>query len=309
TVITSFDANNGTTVYVQADPHSTGDLYVDKGDGKVQLSRHNKALFSRLLLSTPESFIYKSEDDREIEGWILPPPDVSENQKVPVVLQIHGGPHTSYGNALHHEFQWLAAKGYAVVFTNPRGSHGYGQEFLEACVGDWGNKDKKDILAGLDYAIRHFEYCDPNQLYVTGGSYGGIMTNFIVTSTDRFRAAVTQRCISNMYSFFGTSDIGFYFGKAQLGDVDLWKDEETIMRFSPIRQARNVKTPTCIIHSEEDLRCPMEQAEQWFVALKRLGVDTKFIRFKGETHELSRSGKPKNRLRRLHEILDWFETH
>lgn len=306
-VITSFDEGNGKIVFVKANPHSTGDLYVRNGEETSQLSDHNKELFTELQLSTPENFKYQGADNWEIEGWILPPADT--DRKVPVVLEIHGGPHTAYGNGFHHEFQLLAAKGYAVVYTNPRGSHGYGEEFLKACLGDWGRKDREDILHGLDYALEHHSYCDPDQLYVTGGSYGGIMTNFIITRTNRFKAAVTQRCISNMYSFFGTSDIGFYFGSSQLGNVDQWEHEDTIMKFSPIRDARNVETPTCIIHGEEDLRCPMEQAEQWYVALTRLGLDTRFVRFKGENHELSRSGKPKNRIRRLQEIIGWFETH
>ncbi|HET7657752.1 MAG TPA: S9 family peptidase [Bacillales bacterium] len=306
-VINSFDVENGTLSFVKADPHSSGDLFVQKGKDAVKLTDHNGELFEEIKLSTPERILYKGADDWDIEGWVLPP--LESNGKAPVLVEIHGGPHTSYGNGFHHEFQWLAAKGYAVVYTNPRGSHGYGEEFLRACVGDWGNKDRQDIMNGLDYVLEHFDFCDPDSLYVTGGSYGGIMTNFIVTNTDRFRAAVTQRCISNMYSFFGTSDIGFYFGYQQLGGADQWEDEETIMQFSPIRKARNVKTPTCIIHAEEDYRCPMEQAEQWYVALKRLGVDTKLIRFKGENHELSRSGKPKNRVRRLEEIADWFEKH
>lgn len=308
-VITSFDSSGETIVFIKADPHSPGDLFVQQSDGLQQLSNHNEELFSEIELGTPESFNYKAEDDWDLEGWLLPPVKRKENEICPVVLQIHGGPHTAYGNAFHHEFQLLAAHGYAVVYTNPRGSQGYGDEFVKACVGDWGNKDRKDIMLGLDSVLEHYDYCDPERLYVTGGSYGGFMTNMIISHSDRFRAAVTQRCISNMYSFFGTSDIGFYFGSAQLGDVDLWEDEETIMRFSPIRYARNVKTPTCIIHSEEDLRCPIEQAEQWYVALTRLGVETRFIRFQGENHNLSRSGKPKNRFRRLKEMVDWFNKH
>lgn len=306
-VINSFDTAKGTIAYVKATPHSTGDLFIKKGDESVQLSNHNEKLFSEVKLSTPERFFYKGADDWDIEGWVLPP--LENSGKAPVLLEIHGGPHTSYGNGLHHEFQWLAAKGYTVVYTNPRGSHGYGEQFLKACIGDWGNKDREDLMHGLDYVLDHYEYTDSERLYVTGGSYGGIMTNFIVTNTDRFKAAVTQRCISNMYSFYGTSDIGFYFGHQQLGGADQWENEETIMQFSPIRKAKNVKAPTCIIHAEEDYRCPMEQAEQWYVALKRLGVETRFVRFKGENHELSRNGKPKNRVRRLQEIAEWFEQY
>lgn len=306
-VITSFDEANGTLIFVKADPQSMGDLYIHEEKEPLQLSRHNEVLFSEIQLGEPEGFTYQGADGWDIEGWIVPPANTDPDHKAPVILQIHGGPHTAYGNAFHHEFQWLAAQGYAVVYTNPRGSQGYGETFVKACVGDWGNKDRLDILAGLDYALEHYSYCDTERVYVTGGSYGGIMTNFMISRTNRFHAAVTQRCISNMYSFFGTSDIGFYFGSSQLGNVDQWEDEETIMRFSPIRDARKVTTPTCIIHSEEDLRCPMEQSEQWYSALTRLGVDTKFIRFKGENHDLSRSGKPKNRVRRLQEILAWFD--
>ena len=208
-----------------------------------------------------------------------------------------------------HTPQLLSARGFAVVYTNPRGSQGYGDDFVKACVADWGNKDRKDILTGLDEALNRFPGLDREKLFITGGSYGGYMTNRVITSTNRFRAAVTQRCISNIYSFFGTSDIGFYFGSKQLGNVDLWEDEEKIMAFSPIRYAKNVQTPTCIIHSEEDFRCPIEQAEQWYVALTRLGVETRFIRFQGENHNLSRSGRPRNRVRRLQEIVGWFERY
>ncbi|TLS38774.1 S9 family peptidase [Pseudalkalibacillus caeni] len=308
-VISSFDRVSTKLAFVKATPLSPGDVWVSENGETRQISSHNEELFAGISLSKPESFIYKGADGWDIEGWILPPVNRKENEKVPVVLQIHGGPHTAYGNALHHEFQLLAAEGYAVVYTNPRGSHGYGDLFVKACVGDWGIKDREDIIKGLDYALENYDYLDKEQQFITGGSYGGFMTNMVISQTDRFKAAVTQRCISNMYSFFGTSDIGFYFGSAQLGDVDLWEDEETIMKFSPIRYAKNVKTPTNIIHSEEDLRCPMEQAEQWYIALKRLGVDTRLIRFKGENHNLSRSGKPKNRIKRLEEITGWFNKY
>lgn len=308
-VITSFAASNATLLFVKADPHNPGDLYFHGENGPEQLSRHNEGLLSELTLSTPEGFTYHGAENWNIEGWILPPPDRDLNQKAPVVLEIHGGPHSTYGNAFHHEFQWLAAKGYAVVYTNPRGSQGYGDTFVKGSIGDWGNRDRIDIMAGLDYVLEHYDYCDPERLYVTGGSYGGYMTNYVITKTDRFRAAVTQRSISNLYSMIGTSDIGFYFNSIELGGADLWKYESKVQHASPIKEAPDVNTPTCIIHSEEDLRCPMEQGEQWYMALTRLGVDTRFVRFKGENHELSRSGKPKNRVRRLQEIGDWFDWY
>lgn len=308
-VITSFSEQGKTLVINKATQLSTGDLFVVKNREVRQLTNINQSLFEELDLSTPQHFSYTSVDDWDMEGWVLFPPTMKSGTKVPVVLEIHGGPHTAYGNAFHHEFQCLAASGYAVVYTNPRGSQGYGEAFTAACRGDWGGKDRQDILNGLDYVLEHYQECDPDNLYVTGGSYGGFMTNMIISHTDRFKAAVTQRCISNMYSFFGTSDIGYFFGEEQLGNVDLWEDEETVMKFSPIRYARNVVTPTNIIHSEEDFRCPIEQAEQWYVALRRLGVETRFVRFKGENHELSRSGKPKNRITRLEEIIGWFNKY
>ena len=309
-VVFSFDRQGEDVVYNFGTALDLGELYLYSNGETNRLTLHNDSLLGELDLAIPEKMTYQSVDDWTIEGWVLlPPASVRSKESIPVVVEIHGGPHTAYGNAFHHEFQLLAANGYAVVYTNPRGSQGYGREFTAACVGDWGQKDQQDILTGLDVALENYPVLDRNTHFVTGGSYGGFMTNMIVSHTNRFKAAVTQRCISNMYSFFGTSDIGYFFGEKQLGDVDLWEDEDTVLHFSPIRYARNVKTPTCIIHSEEDYRCPIEQAEQWYVALRRLGVETRFVRFKGENHELSRSGKPKNRLTRLNEILSWFNTH
>jgi dipeptidyl aminopeptidase/acylaminoacyl peptidase len=309
--LSSFDiVNTHQAILVQAHPTSTGDLVLQSLGNQAEVkmvTNWNQSLSNEVHLSVPEQFTYKSKDGWDIEGWILKPYGFEEGKKYPLILQIHGGPHTSYGNGLHHEFQLMAAKGYVVLYTNPRGSHGYGEEFVRACVGDWGGMDYEDIMAGVDYSVDTFSFIDKEQLFVTGGSYGGFMTNMIVTRTNRFKAAVTQRSICNIYSFYGTSDIGFYFGEWQLGDADLWEDEEKIMKFSPIRYARNVKTPTLILHSEQDIRCPMEQAEQWYVALRRLGVETKLVRFPDENHDLSRSGKPKHRLERLEHIIGWFE--
>lgn len=242
-----------------------------------------------------------------IEGWVLKPYGFEEGKTYPMILQIHGGPATAYGNGLHHEMQLMASKGYVVLYTNPRGSHGYGHEFVNGVIGDYGGMDYEDIMAGVDYALENFNYIDQNQLFVTGGSYGGYMTNVIVTRTDRFKAAVTQRSICNWHSFYGTSDIGFFFTEWQHGDADLWDDVEKLLKVSPLTHARNVKTPILILHSEQDLRCPMEQAEQWYVALKRLGVETKLVRFPDENHDLSRSGKPKHRLERLQHLIGWFD--
>ncbi|MGD6830703.1 S9 family peptidase [Sutcliffiella halmapala] len=310
-VVTSYDiVSDNQAVLVLATPHSTGDVVVqDLNDvAKVEkLTDWNEALYDEVHLSTPENFKYPSTDGKEIEGWILKPYGFEEGKKYPMILQIHGGPATAYGNGLHHEMQLMASKGYVVLFTNPRGSHGYGHDFVNAVIGDYGGMDYEDIMAGADYALATFNYIDHDQQFVTGGSYGGYMTNVIVTRTDRFKAAVTQRSICNWHSFYGTSDIGFFFTEWQHGHADLWEDAVKLLEISPLHHARNVKTPTLILHSEQDLRCPMEQAEQWYIALKRLGVDTKLVRFPDENHDLSRSGKPKHRLERLEHLIGWFD--
>ncbi|MCL1631129.1 S9 family peptidase [Sporolactobacillus sp. CPB3-1] len=310
-VMTSFTMAHDQIAAVLSTPSSPGDLYfLGNGDTMRQISDHNQALFSQLDISEPIPFTYKGAEDWQIDGWLLLPPESAQTEEeIPVVLEIHGGPASAYGDTFNHEFQCLAAEGYAVVYTNPRGSRGYGAAFCAGCYGDWGRRDKQDILNGLDYALDHFPRLDRNRQFVTGGSYGGFMTNTIIGTTERFRAAVTQRSICNLYNFYGTSDIGYYFLTRYFNGADLWTEEELLMRFSPIRNANKVSTPTCIIHSEQDHRCPIEQAEQWYVALKRLGVETRFVRIKGENHELSRSGHPKNRLVRLHEIMDWFNRH
>nr|WP_255249780.1 S9 family peptidase [Bacillus sp. FJAT-45066] len=309
--VTSYDVlSDDKAVLVLATPHSTGDLVVQdlsEVENVVKVTDWNEELYKEVHLSTPENIHYISTDGVDVEGWILKPFGYEEGKKYPMILQIHGGPATAYGNGLHHEMQLMAAKGYVVLYTNPRGSHGYGHEFVNAVIGDYGGMDYEDIMAGVDYALATFDYIDQEELFVTGGSYGGYMTNVIVTRTDRFKAAVTQRSICNWHSFYGTSDIGFFFTEWQHGKADLWEDYERLIKLSPLHYARNVKTPTLILHSEQDLRCPMEQAEQWYVSLKRLGVETKLVRFPDENHDLSRSGKPKHRLERLEHLIGWFE--
>ncbi|MFS0862176.1 S9 family peptidase [Fredinandcohnia sp. 179-A 10B2 NHS] len=309
--VTSYDiVSEDLAVLVLGNPHSTGDVVTqDLNNVKnvTKLTDWNKELYSEVHLSTPENFFYKSTDGKDIEGWILKPYGFEDGKTYPMILEIHGGPATAYGNGLHHEMQLMASKGYVVLYTNPRGSHGYGHDFVNAVIGDYGGMDYEDIMAGVDYALTRYSFIDQDNLFVTGGSYGGYMTNVIVTRTDRFKAAVTQRSICNWHSFYGTSDIGFFFTEWQHGHADLWDDVEKLLKVSPLTYARNVKTPTLILHSEQDLRCPMEQAEQWYIALKRLGVDTKFVRFPDENHDLSRSGKPKHRQERLNHLIGWFD--
>lgn len=273
-----------------------------------QVTRVNEELLSSVALSEPEAFTFRSRDGLEIEGWMMKPIGYQSGQKYPAIIEIHGGPHSAYGNAFFFEFQLLASRGYGVFYSNPRGSSGYGEEFARKVIGDWGGMDYQDIMSLKDYADK-VEWVDNTRMGVTGGSYGGYMVNWIVGHTDRFQAAVTQRSISNMYSKYGTSDIGWYGNKRGMGGRDLWDSESFLMERSPIRYAPFVKTPILILHSEQDYRCPMEQAEQWYVALKRLGKEVEFVRFAGENHELSRSGKPWNRVERLERIVGWFDRY
>ncbi|GAA0314271.1 S9 family peptidase [Bacillus carboniphilus] len=303
-----FSVNGEGTVGVVAvsTPTQPGDLFkldVQTGE-REQLTSVNDAFLADVELSHAEPFFFKGADDWDVHGWIMKPVGYEEGKKYPMVLEIHGGPHAMYANTFVHEFQMLAAKGYAVLFTNPRGGHGYGQEFVNAVRGDYGNGDYQDLMAAVDYALDTYDYIDKDRLGVTGGSYGGFMTNWIVGHTNRFKAGVTQRSISNWVSFYGVSDIGYYFSEWQM-KADL-NDIETLWKHSPLAYVQNVETPLLIIHSEKDYRCPIEQAEQLFIALKRQKKTSKFIRFPESNHELSRSGKPNLRMKRLEAIRDWF---
>jgi len=278
------------------------------GKGVETLPGHNDAFLGEVALDPGEEIIFRSAaGDRDIQGWILKPPGFDPEVAHPAIVQIHGGPHAMYGHAMFHEMQLMAARGYVVMFTNPRGSAGYGEEFATCTRGAWGVSDMPDIMGALD-ALLATGYVDPVRVGVTGGSYGGYLTNWLVGHTDRFRAAVTQRCVSNFHSMYGTSDIGFDFGEDEFGGTP-WSDTERLLAHSPISFVDRIGTPLLIVHNEGDLRCPIEQAEQLFTALKRLGRKTRFVRIPEEDHNLSRTGKPSRRLARLHHLIGWFDSH
>ena len=272
-----------------------------------RVTRVNDELLSQGQLSWPEEFTVESTGGTKVQGWLMKPVGMKEGRRYPVLLEIHGGPHAAYGYVFHHEFQLLAARGYGVVFSNPRGSVGHGQEFVAAIRHDWGGVDYQDLMAVTDYGATQ-PWVDKDRMGVLGGSYGGYMTNWIVTQTDRFKAAVTMRSTCNRLSQFGASDAAFTNGEFEF-DGDPWDNPDAYLRVSPLMYVRNVRTPIMIIHSEEDLRCPMEQAEEWYVALKKTGKTVVFVRFPGENHELSRSGKPKHRIERLEFILAWMDRY
>jgi dipeptidyl aminopeptidase/acylaminoacyl peptidase len=268
----------------------------------------NGELLGSRYVAPPERIEFTGADGWTIEGWIMKPRGFDAAKKWPLILEVHGGPHGAYGNGFFHEFQMLAGRGYAVLLTNPRGSHAYGEKFSTACVGDWGGKDYEDLMAGVDHALA-LDWVDPKRLYVTGGSYGGFMTNWIIGHTDRFRAAATQRSISNNVSAFGVSDIGWHFWEYEMGDASPWSDPQKLVERSPLTYVPNVKTPLLILHAERDLRCPIEQAEQFFTALRLHGVETQFVRFPDDNHDLTRGGKPRNRVEHARRIADWFDAH
>ena len=238
-----------------------------------------------------------------VEGFVI---KSDQKGKRPAILDIHGGPKTVYGAVYYHEMQVWASLGYTVFFCNPRGSDGKGDAFADL-RGQYGQIDYQDFMAFTDHVVKHYDI-DTDRLYITGGSYGGFMTNWAISQTNRFKAAVTQRSISNWLSFYGTSDIGFSFGVDQTGGHPL-KDREKLWDQSPLKYALNIQTPLRFIHADQDYRCPIEQAQQLYAILKNEGVDTDLIWFKNENHELSRSGKPHARIKRLYAIQDWFKKY
>jgi len=288
---------------------SPGELYkFDYGTGALEkLTGFNREYEENTELYDPEDIHFESSDGTEVHGWFMKPAGFEEGGKYPVITNIHGGPHAFYANTFFHEMQVLAALGYGVLFVNPRGSHSYSQKFVNAVRGNYGGIDYEDIMAGVDYITQKYSWIDRDNLGVTGGSYGGFMTNWIVGHTDRFKAAVTQRSICNWVSFRGVSDIGYYFSdwqiKAEFSDIDaMW-------HHSPIKYVDDIKTPLLILHSERDFRCPMEQAEQLYIALKYQKKETRFVRFPDADHNLSRTGKPGLRVDRLNHLTGWFKEY
>ena len=287
-----------------------GDIAVLKtADGPakppVQVTHVNDPLFSEIAQSEPEEIWYSSFDGRKVQGWILKPPDFDPSKKYPMILEIHGGPHAAYGNVYTHEFQWMAAKGYVVLFTNPRGSTSYGQEFGNLIQYRYPGDDYKDLMAGVDEVVKR-GYVDPNRLGVTGGSGGGLLTNWTITQTQRFKAAVSQRDIADWYGFWFTADFTLFqptwFRKAP------WEDPQDFAERSPITHVANVTTPLMLVLGDADYRTPpADGGEMMFRALKYRKIPTVMVRFPRETHELSRSGEPMHRVERLQHIVGWMD--
>jgi dipeptidyl aminopeptidase/acylaminoacyl peptidase len=302
-----FNWSNQTMVYTVNDFKHLDDVYIADLDGRNErkLTNLNESLWKQLQLAGVERFTYQSTDNWEVDGFLVKPIGWQEGRKYPLILSVHGGPAGQYGVDWYHEFQVYAAKGYAVLFTNPRGSTGYGQKFERGIAREWGGKDYQDVMNGVDAALKKYPWLDAERMGVTGGSYGGFMTNWIVGHTDRFKAAVTLRSVVNFVSDEGTRD-GAYGHTADFGG-DLFDKFDLFWDRSPLKYAKNVKTPTLIMHSDNDFRVPLEQGEQWFRALKHFGVTTEIVMFPRENHNLTRSGEPKHLVESLNWQLYWFD--
>lgn len=284
------------------------EIYFLGKDGKLdKRSDINTDKFADLSLSRPRLVTFTNRRGEQLRGYVLPPAGYEEGKEYPAILDIHGGPKCAYGTGFFHEMQYWTNEGYAVLYTNPTGSSGQGSGFAKL-QGDFGKIDYEDLMDFVDTVLARVPYIDKDRLGVTGGSYGGIMTNWIIGHTDRFKAAASQRSISNWVSFEALSDIGYTFGTRYSG-FDAWTDEHELWRQSPLAYADKVKTPTLFIHSEEDYRCPLPEGLQMYSALQYHKVPSRIVIFNGENHELSRNGKPLNRIKRLYEITKWFDKY
>jgi acylaminoacyl-peptidase len=278
---------------------------LDLDGHQKELFNPNKVFDDEHQYVKPERFIYKASDGLAIEGWLMEP--IEPQEKNPLVLYIHGGPHFAYGENFFFEMQVHAANGYGVVLLNPRGSKTYGQTFCQENVGHYGEKDFSDLMEGMDYVLAHHPEFDKNQQFCAGGSYGGYMTTWVVGHTDRFSAAVAQRPVTDWISFSGTSDIGFMFTPQELKTNRY--DVATLWKFSPLAYAKNVKTPTLIMQGEWDTRTPIGQGEEFFSALVENGVEAEMARYPQSWHGVSRNGLPNLRVERIKETRRWWDKH
>lgn len=305
----TLDRSGRNMAYLQAQFTDPSQIYsLNLGNGKSKcLTKINRKLLDELDLGHIEEVHFKSQDGTDLHGWILTPAGFDPSQKYPSIMEIHGGPQTQYGHTFMHEFFYLAAQGYVVYFSNPRGSQGYGEGHCTAIYNNWGTVDYEDVMAWADY-MEQQPYIDRERMGVTGGSYGGYMTTMIIGRSQRFKAAVTQRQVSNFISMWGTSDFNWGWTLA-MGNETPWENLENYWRQSPISHIGNAKTPTLVIHSEKDYRCLHEQGEQTYVALKKLGVPAELVLFPDESHGLSRGGRTDRRIARLKHILRWFDKY
>ena len=301
-----YDRERTKVAYIATSIDVPTELFLSDVNGIIperQLTHFNDELNSTVAWSPGERFTFKSVRDVEVEGWLMKPYGYEPGKKYPLVLYIHGGPHSGYNEGWFDEFQNLTGAGMFVLYTNPRGSSGYGAEFQDMIRNRWGDEDYMDLMKAVDICIARPDV-DATRLGVTGGSYGGFMTTWITTKTDRFKAAEADRMIVNWVSWYGTSDAQSLTEGEFLGNP--WENWDSYINMSPIKYANKVKTPTLLVQSEEDFRAPIEDAEQWFMALKKNNVPAEFVRYPRSNHDLSRTGEPWLLTDRLYRIRTWF---
>ncbi len=310
------EANQASKLSASTLPSKTGESLLGQSeesysktvhtDQRTLLTMEYTTWLQERMIAMPEMFQFENKAGQQVQCWLIRPSGFPAHQKRPLVLNIHGGPHAMYSGVYSHEMQTQAALGYHVLLVNPRGSFGYGQTFAAACRGDFGGGDYDDVLQAVDEAIQRYgDEIDNERIAVCGGSYGGLMTNWIITHDDRFRAAVSQRCISNWVSFYGTSDIGTSYTQAMAGATP-WTDAALLWQRSPVAYANQAYTPLLLIHGEQDLRCPIEQGEQMYSALRHLGKPVRMVRYPDSNHNVLKSGKPSYRVNILREVNEWL---
>lgn len=305
----SSDASGTIAAVVSSRPRSPAEvslIEVETGWERV-LYDPNSTLSTEVALAGAEHFAVETEPGVTIDCWTMKPAGFEDGKRYPVLLSIHGGPFTQYGETFFDEFQVFSGAGYGVVFCNPRGSSGGSTAFGRAVVGCMGGPDYHDVMTAFEAALVRIPWADQSRLGAIGGSYGGFMTSWIIGHSRRFQAAVSERAVNDWYSMQGASDIGGTFNESYLGeDAFIQGDLQAVLRQSPLSYANEMHTPVLILHSEDDLRCPMVQAELLYVTLSQLGRDVEFVRFPDENHELSRNGRPSHRTARFGVILDYF---
>jgi dipeptidyl aminopeptidase/acylaminoacyl peptidase len=308
-LVTGYDAAAGSVVHTAATPGAPAELFHDER----RLTEVTRAFAEGRAIVEPERFTAVSADGTEVEAWALRPVGFEPGRRYPVLLNVHGGPFSQYGSRFFDEFQVYAEAGYVVLFSNPRGSSGYGEEWGRAIRGPveggrgWGTVDYEDVMAVVDEALRRFDFCDEERLGVMGGSYGGYMTSWILGHTDRFAAACSERAVNNFVLEGGSGDIGYAF-KGYVGAF--WFERPDVyLQISPSTYAPSITTPVLILHSEDDLRCPVGHAEDLFAILRLLRRDVELVRFPAESHELTRAGSPAHRVMRFELLLEWFARY
>lgn len=303
-------APNGAIAYAASTPENPSELFFKAADGEAtSLTQVNHKFLDEVMVQPTHEIRFMSPAGVEIHGWYNLPPDYENGKRYPLIVDIHGGPHIMWGAAMQsmwHEWQFQAARGYVVFSCNPRGSDGYGEAHTSSLHAAWGMNAMPDVLAGVDWLIEK-GIVDAEKLAVTGGSYGGYLTTWIIAHTQRFKAAVSQRGVYNLLSFYGTSDVPLLIQNEY--DVDPWENPMLLWQESPIAHAHNIKTPLLIIHAENDYRVPIEQGEQLFAYIRRSGGTVNMLRYPREGHEMSRSGEPTHRVHHLEEMLKWFDTY